>query len=92
LRSDDFKLNLKIAKLDKIKDSFPNFGILNLPGLKKGELSIGSRIRYGESIFDIVLLLGEKGSWIEGYLLIGENKPLHFMVCTLKEILDSSKK
>ena len=91
VRSDNFKLNTKIIKLDKIGDSFPNFTML--PQSKDREhIILTANCRYLDTIFDIMLNLNEKNSFIEGFLKRGDLKSMNFLICTYKHILDGSKK
>jgi len=45
-----------------------------------------------DTSFNLMLNLHEKNSFIEGFLLAGDLKAMNFLMCTLKEILDSAKK
>lgn len=53
---------------------------------------LGSSCQFGDSLFNIILNIGEKWCWFEGYLLKGESKAMNFLICSLKEMLDGSKK
>jgi len=44
------------------------------------------------SVFNLMININEKWSWIEGFLTKGDIKAMNFLICTLKEIIDGSKK
>lgn len=45
-----------------------------------------------QSRFNLLLNMQEKSSWIEGFLKEGDAKAMNFLLCTLKEMLDGTKK
>jgi hypothetical protein len=91
IRTDDFKLNGKVVKFDKLPDSFPNFTYV--PGTKdRVQALFAANCGYWDSKFNLLLSLHEKCSWIEGFLLEGDSKPMNFLICTFKEMLNASKK
>lgn len=53
---------------------------------------LAASCEFGGSSFNIMINIHEKWSWIEGFLRKGDVKAMHFLICTLKEIIDSSRK
>lgn len=53
---------------------------------------LAAHCRYLDCAFNLLLNLHQKDCWIEGFLREGDIKPMNFMICTLKHILDASKK
>jgi hypothetical protein len=91
LRTDDFKFNPKVAKLDKLGESFTGWSLIP-PGKDRGQWLVMSKCAYPGNKFSICLNLSEKVSWIEGFLVEGEPTAMNFFICTFKEILDAGKK
>ena len=53
---------------------------------------LGSRGCFNGSKFNVVLSVGERWSFIEGWLLEGEEKVVEFYVCTLRDLVDARKR
>lgn len=91
VRSDNFKYNPKIIKLDKIAESFPSFTVIP-PNKDREHVLLTAYCRYLDSAFSLLVNLHEKSCWIEGFLKEGDIRAMNFLICTFKHILDASKK
>ena len=91
VKTDNFRLNSKVLKADKLSDSFASFTIV--PASKGRDcMLVGASCSFGDSFFNVILNVGEKWCWWEGFLLKGESKAMNFFICSLKEMIDGSKK